>query len=448
MLNLFENYTEHEQDLEYSLHSLGQGRLTVVLNDNGFLPSHVVSPVGYFTGMDACKQEGQGKGRFFNDLNLPAYWEIRASGSEASIFEGYKKKGHIHYSQRSEDNRIIRAVEWLNDREGLRAIDLYNQNGFLFGRETYSDGGHALTTYFNAQGQEVLLFNHVVNTIQLHFNGKTHVFSDYITFVLFYFETAQLSTEDIVYNHLGNPYFIINALSARQSPSSSHHTLFWQELSAEMPGNMTEIFCSVNPTTMKIVVQDRSEYERLLAQVPSSSGVKLSYLGYVYSFSREAKMEPHLLIHTNSDQLDKIQDLIQGLSEIHFHISARTEMSNKLVSLENFSNVSLYPNVTTEELQTLVSESSIYLDVNHGGELDNIVRQSFDSNLLLFAFAQTLHNPRFISPSHVFDNENVSLLIEKIKTVRANPSLFDQALETQWEDAGHTTREAYQEVME
>lgn len=447
MINLFENYTEPEQDLEHSLHEAGYDAMTVVLNDNGFLPQEVVSPIGFFTQMDMYKREAKTQPKFFNELSLPNYWEIQASGNEGNIYEGYKRKGHINYSRRSGDFRMIQSVEWFNEAEGLRAIDLYNQNGFLFGRETFSDGGHVLTSYFDSTGREILLMNQVLGTVQLVFEGKTHVFSDYMSFILFYFKAAQLPVQRIFYNHLGRPFFITNALQAENPDENYDHLLFWQEQSEEMPGNMKGIFEAEFTTTHHIVVQDRAEYERLRPQIPAASQVKMSYLGYLYNFKREASKEPNVLIHTNSDQLELIQELVQSLPEFHFHISARTEMSEKLMNLEEYSNVSLYPNISTSELQALLSESSFYLDINYGDELDNIVRQAFDHNLLLFAFDSSLHNSRLISPTHVFSNKKSHLLIQELKGVCVDSTYYMEALSVQLRDAGQVSIEAYKEIL-
>lgn len=447
MINLFENYTERERDLEFSLKASGQSHLTIVLDDNGFLPSHIVSPVGFFTKMDTYKRTLQRKPKFFNDLQLPPYWEIRANSNFAEIFEGYKKKGHINYSNHPGDYRFIQSVEWLNESGRIRAMDLYNQNGLIFGKETYSDGEHVLTSYLDESGREVILFNHILGTIQLDYNEKKYIFSDYSSFVLFYLDVAQVSIQRILYTSLGRPYFVTHALKKAYPKQLFSHFLFWQEESQHIPGNMLEILEDNMPTTRKIIVQDYSEYERLRVQAPAQSSADLSYLGYVFNFKREAVNGSTILIHTNSDQLELINELVQALPQFKFNISARTEMSQRLMQLEEFCNVSLYPNITTCDLDNLIEESNIYLDINQGEELDNILRQSFENNLLLLAFANTLHNPRLISPSHVFEQKDYTLLVEELQAIVQTRSRFIEALNIQQHDAGHMTLAAYKEVL-
>ena len=56
MINLFENYNAQAFDLEHSLRQAGFTHTTIVLEENGFMPEHVQTPVGYFTGMQKNHQ--------------------------------------------------------------------------------------------------------------------------------------------------------------------------------------------------------------------------------------------------------------------------------------------------------------------------------------------------------------------------------------------------------
>lgn len=447
MINLFDNYTEREQDLEYSLYQSGYSHLSVVLEENGFLPSHVVSPIGFFTGMDLHKKSITKRGRFFNELSLPSHWEIQGSGVSASIFEGYKKRGAIHYSNRPGDYRLIQSVEWFNDFGKTRSIDLYNQNGYCFGRKTYSDGAHVLSSYFDTTGREIILMNHVAQTIQVLYKQKKYIFSNYYQFIVFYFEAAQLPISSIFYNSLGRPFFITRKLKEQHPQVTYSHHLFWQEISQTLPGNMRLILEDPESSTTQIIVQNKEEYQRLVGQVHTPSSVSMDYLGYLYDFKRQELRARRILVHTNSDQVEALEELIRLLPDFHFSISARTEMSTKLTRLEGFGNVTLYPNITTEELGDLVKAQSFYLDINRGGELDNIVRVVFDHNLLILGFEQTLHNRRFVSPKYIFDQRDYSELVVLLEQLAGSSLTYTQALNEQHEHAGQTRVEKYKEVI-
>ena len=326
MLNLFDNYLEKEQDLYKSLEKSGYNNTTVVLNDDGYLPETMMSPIRFFT--QSSMQNKKEMPKFFNEIEVPYYWEIKGDSQKADIFEGYKKKGKILYSQRRGDYRAVKAVEWFNEQEKVRAIDLYNKLGQRFGRKSYSDGQLTLTTYFNEKYQEVLLFNHITGTIQVNYENKKYLFEKYVDFILFYFKAAGLDCTTIFYNSLAMPFFITEALKAKYPEKNYHHILFWQEISSSIPGNMMQILNDKHMATTQIVIQDREEYLRIKQQVHEdvNTQVQLHYLGYIYDIEKRNTVERSILTLTNSDQISNLDTLIQALPHHHFNIAARTTM--------------------------------------------------------------------------------------------------------------------------
>ncbi|MDG4969784.1 accessory Sec system glycosylation chaperone GtfB [Lactococcus lactis] len=448
MINLFENYTHSEVLLEDSLNQAGYENPTVVLNDDGYLPVHVTSPIGFFTGMDSIKSSLGFSPKFFNEISVPYYWEIIGDGAVAEIFEGYKKKGVINYNTRYGDSRFVESVEWLNDEERLRSVDLYNQNGKCFGKRTYSDGELTLTSYFDDNHREVILINHIVGTIQVDYQNKNYIFTSFEDFVLFYFEVSQVEVNHIFYNSLGVPFFISNALKARTPNNNYNHTLFWQELSQVIPGNMKSILEDVKSPTKHIIVQDRAEYERIKHEVSLSTETKISYLGYLYRIKIRTLFDPSILIVTNSDQIAQIEELIELLPGYQFLISARTEMSQVLRNLNQYSNVQLYPQGTEKEIEGLIDRSSIYLDVNYGKEVGNILWKAFENNLLLLTFNETAHNKRVIDKKNCFDLSDVKSLSDKLNRILIDQTTYFEYLNEQQISVGQVSLEDYREVLQ
>lgn len=451
MLNLFENYLETEQDLHESLKKSDYKQPTVVLNDEGYLPEDVSSPISFFTQMNPSPQKRKRNPKFFNEVAVPFYWEIKGEGQKAEIFDGYKKKGTIVYSQHKGDYRCVKAVEWLNEQEKVRSIDMYNQFGFLFGKKNYSDGQLALTTYFNIEGQEVLLFNHVTETIQVNYQGQKYIFENYMDFILFYFEVARLDCSTIFYNSLSTPFFITESLKMKYPEIKYKHILFWQEISSKIPGNMMQILKDKHFATSQIMVQDREEYLRLKQQVYEevNTKVKLNYLGYIYNTKTRSTItvEPSILILTNSDQITNLEVLVKALPRHQFDIAARTTMSEHLLAFDKYSNVSLYPTIEEEEIEELLQRNSFYLDINQGSEVDQIIRKSFENNQLIFAFKETLHNKRYVCNENIFEVNQTSKLVEKIRNVSQNVNEYRNALGTQRWTAGQATVENYKDIL-
>lgn len=449
MLNLFENYLEEEQDLHESLKNSGYKHTTVALTDEGYLPEDVTSPISFFTQMNSTPQKRKNSPKFFNEVAVPYYWEIKGDGQKAEIFDGYKKKGTIVYSQRRGDYRAVKAVEWLNEQEKVRSIDLYNQHGTLFGKKNYSDGQLALTTYFNSQRQEVLLFNHVTGTIQVNYQGKKYIFEKFNDFIIFYFKVAKLDDTQIFYNSLATPFFIVDALQEKNPQKSYHHTLFWQETSTEIPGNMKHLLEDKETPTKQIVVQDREEYLRIKEQIYGNieTKVKVDYLGYIYNLKARPIVDKSILIVTNSDQIEKLDDLVKALPNHKFAIAARTTMSERLLAYDHYQNVTLYPTVEEEEIAMLLEKNSFYLDVNYGNEVDQIIRKAFENNQLIFAFKETLHSQRYIYQENIFDANHVEQLVKAIERVSQNAKEYRKYLGSQWWTAGQSTAENYKDIL-
>ncbi|XHB95383.1 hypothetical protein AAFF39_10945 [Lactococcus garvieae] len=94
MLNLFENYREEEKDLENSLKQAGYEQQTIVLNEDGYLPEHVTSPISFFTGMKEENSSKDDSPKFFNEISLPNYWEIKGMGKKLKFLKVIKKRTH------------------------------------------------------------------------------------------------------------------------------------------------------------------------------------------------------------------------------------------------------------------------------------------------------------------------------------------------------------------
>ncbi|MDT2887977.1 accessory Sec system glycosylation chaperone GtfB [Lactococcus lactis] len=447
MINLFENYRQVEKDLEESLIQAGYRNRTIVLNDDGYLPNHVNSPISFFSGISENKTLKNHSPKFFNEVSVPNYWEIKGDGQKAEIFEGYKKRGKINYSEVKREHRAVKSVEWLNDSGRIRAIDLYNKYGMLYGRESYSDGLLTLTTYFNESLLEVILINHVTQSIQLNYKQKKYIFDSYNDFIIFYLQESKVNSSQIFYNSLGRPYFITEALKNKEPDKNYNHTLFWQEESADIPGNMRMILSAKGGATKTIIVQNRQEYIRIHKQINVKSKVRIDYLGYLYPIKKRNKMNKSILIVTNSDNIPYLSELARKLSDYRFNIAARTTMSDKLLSLEKLSNIYLYPTVESSELGNLISECSFYFDINYGNQVEDIIRTAYENSQLIMGFAETIHNKQYISPDNIFSKQRWEDLSNALLKVTNTARGYQTALAEQMWAAGQSSKADYKEVL-
>jgi accessory Sec system glycosyltransferase GtfB len=138
-------------------------------------------------------------------------------------------------------------------------------------------------------------------------------------------------------------------------------------------------------------------------------------LGYIYSFKKKNLGRPSALICTNTENVEKLKELLEGLPEMTFHVAALTEMSGKLLAHEKYENAILYPNVKMADLDRLFWECDFYLDVNHEGEIVEATRRAFIHNNLIFAFNETIHGETYTAIENRFDSREYGKLIHRIK---------------------------------
>ena len=173
----------------------------------------------------------------------------------------------------------------------------------------------------------------------------------------------------IFFNSLSTPLFV----SERMPEDRQEDVLFWfmphnfiQERNHRfmslkhmlicnvcliMQGNMQMILSGQSKRTKSIYVQKRESYDRLI-QLGASKDV-LKPLGFIYEFSRKNTYQNEALICTNSDRIEKDEELIKALPNMRFHIAAITEMSSKLMRLSQYENVTLYPGASAKKLTFL-----------------------------------------------------------------------------------------------
>jgi len=147
-----------------------------------------------------------------------------------------------------------------------------------------------------------------------------------------------------------------------------------------------------------------------------------------------------------TDRIAELDKIVEALPEVHFSVAALTEMSSRLMSMDKYSNVSLYPGVKMKVLEELFLKADFYLDINHETEIVSAVEKAFLHNHLIFAFQETLHNPSYVAKEHIFTVAKVNELILALKAVLSSTSLLKEYLERQKHVAMLETEDRYLEL--
>ncbi len=95
MIKLFDYFNDHSRKLYESFKaSKLEEDLTIVLNDNGFLPDDVISPYQFFA--DNHNTENM-KPRFFNQVTVPAFGKLKVTTIrlQLMIWDVYEAKYFI-----------------------------------------------------------------------------------------------------------------------------------------------------------------------------------------------------------------------------------------------------------------------------------------------------------------------------------------------------------------
>ena len=170
---------------------------------------------------------------------------------------------------------------------------------------------------------------------------------------------------------------------------------------------------------VKVLVRDangRASHDRLLF-FPT-------YLGDLKEF------QPQVLILTNTQEIEQIEVLVTALPHFQFHIAALTEMGERLVRLNDYPNVHLYPGISGENYERLLDQCRIYLDIAYANEILDGNRMALEKGMILYAFEETCHRPNVYTKDHLFQKDAVTDLIDELSQLE-DPKKYQSAYDKQ-----------------
>jgi len=425
---LFDSFNMGSQDLLASFQNSGYEVKTVVINDDGFLPDGVENVFEHFLGDFREAENCPRKPLYFNQIKVPGFWEISGNNTSGAVHDKGKERGRIFYCE-PKNKRLVKVVDWIDEDGHVRASDHYNKYGCLYARTVFNKKAQKFSkTYFDGQGREIIVENFVTGDIILNQNDKTIIFKNRTDFVIYYLKKNGLTNHRIFFNSLSIPFFVSNALPLLEEGKTD--ILFWQEKTRdEIPGNMTIIFDGKATRCGKVIVQNHPSYERLrLLNAPESA---MDELGYIYSFKKKNLGRPKALICTNTENVEKLAQIVEALPEVRFYVTAITEMSAKLLAHEKYDNVVMYPNIKMSTLDRLFWECDFFLDINHEGEIAEATRKAFLHNHLIMAFNETAHGLSYTAVENRFNIADYGKLVERLKTLLEDKNKLAVAINSQ-----------------
>lgn len=437
---LFDYFNRGSLDLFDSFKNTDIPFKAVVINDEGFLPDGIINVFEYFLGDFKSSDKCQGRPLYFNQIVVPDYWEISANNTSGSIHDKERERGRIFFSKPTH-RRFVKVVDYLDEYGFVRCSEHYNKYGAVYARTTFNkDGKKFNKSYFDVEGREVIVENFVTSDIILNYQDKILRFKNRVEFVCYFIRLMDWEAKPLYFNSLSIPFFVSNIL--RPAADGKNDILFWQEPTGDsIPGNMTVIFQDKATRCSKVVVQNHPSYIRL-GELDAPKD-KLKELGFIYSFKKQNRGRPEALICTNTENVEKLREIVEAVPEIKFHVTALTEMSGKLLSHEKYENVIMYPNIKAATLERLFMQCDFYLDINHEGEIVEATRNAFIHNQLILGFKETLHGPEYISPENIFISRDYMNLVKKLKDVLGDKKLLESSIISQQKAGITASKEDY-----
>ena len=119
---------------------------------------------------------------------------------------------------------------------------------------------------------------------------------------------------------------------------------------------------------------------------------------------------------TASDTLENLTYLVEHLPEVAFHIAAKTNVSDRLEAFNAYDNVTLYTNVHHGDIiEDLLEKADIYLDINHWGQVDEIVDRAIAKGKTVLAFDNVAHRAEL--RDKVFSHEEPQKMVDEIRQI-------------------------------
>lgn len=488
MILFLDHNTPEAAFLLHSLREAGCEPRAVYLEDDGFLPEGAESPYRFWCGR---QRKEKAHPRYFSRLEVPNGWEIRGTGTEGSVWDYDRQRARIHYAPPA-DRRYIQAVDWLDEVGKNIWTDHYDDQGSLFARTTCdAEGRPVLKSYYTESGEETVTENLQSHGILLRKKvgeqesgspskenkEATEIFTGKTEFLLDYCRKIRKEGERILLNSLSYPLFVQRRLRAdaecngkketdgkdlragRNEGQKNGDLLFWQEnIYGKLPGNMVAVMNDPRGIG-RIVVQSPGVLDKILDQLhdhaeengirdPERAEKMVTSLGYLYPVENPPKQGRSICILTNSDQIEKLEELTAALPDYVFHIGAMTEMSDRLLRMQKKSNVRLYPGMTGSRGKELLAGCEFYLDINHGSEVVDAVREAYLSRTVILAFQETRHNAMLTADRNTFAAADWEKMAETLRHAAASAEEREHLLKLQDGKAMRADADEYRRVMD
>lgn len=413
MLAIFDTFDFATKELMQSLETAGIAFTPVVIQYDGELPDGALCPFATYTGIERLRGP-----LFFNEVPVPAWCEIRQGRKVyGEILRDGEVIGRINYEPNS--FRQVESVDWLLPDQTLSHTDHYDRYGNQYSTTYYSDGVAYQTVYRGPREWEIEV-NHVSRVVTMRSPRSLLTFETLTDFVSYFMDDQRLTDDRVLINSLSYP---LHAMRKRAAEPNT--TLFWQEaMPGDVPGNMaTELEEPVALT--RVVFCDERLLQKVAARYPDTA-VDLTYLSHIGQFADKHRYDMRRAFTlTGTDEMPGLVELLEAFPDVTFSIAALTQMSEKLHSLaRKYANLTLIPTINNKGISEELDKASVYLDINAGAHVLDVVKAAYYLNLVVLALAAHAKAPDYSQVCPTMDE-----LKARLTAVVASPQDRTRALD-------------------
>lgn len=140
--------------------------------------------------------------------------------------------------------------------------------------------------------------------------------------------------------------------------------------------------------------------------------IQMHYMGEFDFKNLYKRYAVNLFSFTDSQDFLYIKELVESLPDVAFHIGAYTQMGDKLLELNHYSNVYLYPEIVGDVIDELTSVCDAYLDTHFGNNQKSFVEEFIRQHKKILAFDCTSKNPEY---EIIINSQTPDEMIQTIK---------------------------------
>jgi glycosyl transferase, family 8 len=134
-------------------------------------------------------------------------------------------------------------------------------------------------------------------------------------------------------------------------------------------------------------------------------------------FDRSNQSKKQAMLVTWSADVKHLEYLLQHLPDWHFHVVAPVYCNKDLTKLSVYSNMTLYQSILHQRIDWLLDDSAVYLDINMGGEVLDVVTRAKERGKKILAFDITRKSMDDGLYEGIFSIERPDDLVDKMKNI-------------------------------